>query len=218
MVATLARKEMRELAPLILLGLAIELLLASSAAGMRTGIYDNHMQGQIPFVSDGSTMNFFYVAGALACALGLWQTMLESTRETFQFLLHRPLSRDAIFGTKLVVGGVATLAVTIAPVLCYSLWAATPGAHASPFRWSMTTADWLLCLQLPLVYLGAFLTGLRPGRWFGSRVFPVAGSIGALMMVRMLAPWPWAMVAATVAAELICAWLVLGVGRTRDFS
>ena len=38
MLKALARKELRELLPLVLLGVAIELLLASSAAGIRTGI------------------------------------------------------------------------------------------------------------------------------------------------------------------------------------
>jgi hypothetical protein len=218
MLTALVRNELRELLPLVLLGAAIELLLASYATGIRTGIFDTYVGQQIPFISDEASMKFFYVAGALAFALGLWQTMLESTRETFQFLLHRPMSRNAVFGTKLLVGGLATLVVAVLPVACYSLWAAMPGTHASPFRWPMTTWAWLLCAQMPLVYLGAFLSGLRPGRWFGSRFLPLAGGLGALVMVRLLEPWPLVMLAATVAVELALAWVVLGVGRTRDFS
>jgi hypothetical protein len=163
-------------------------------------------------------MSFFYVAGALAFALGLWQTMLESTRDTFQFLLHRPMSRDAIFATKLLVGGLATLAVAIIPVACYSLWAATPGTHASPFRWSMTNWAWLACAQIPLVYLGSFLSGLRPGRWFGSRFFPLAAGIGTMLLAAMFEAWPWLILAATLAVEAMLVWVILGVGRTRDFS
>ena len=230
MFLALARKELRELLPLILLGVAIELLplillgvaiellLASSATGIRTGIYDSYQSGRIPFVSDQSTVTFFYVAGALAFAIGLWQTMLESTRETFQFLLHRPMSRDAIFGTKLLTGGLATLLVAVLPVACYSLWAATPGTHASAFRWSMTTWAWLMCARILLVYLGAFMSGLRPGRWFGSRFLPLAGSLGVLGLTEFLLPWPSLMLMAVVMVELLFVWVVLGIGRTRDFS
>jgi hypothetical protein len=221
MLKALARKEMREVLPLVLLGVAIELLLASSAVGIRTGVYDNYFSGQIPFISDESTVTFFYVAGAVGFALGLWQTMLESTRDTFQFLLHRPMARDAIFGTKMLIGVAATLLVAIVPVACYSLWAATPGTHASPFRWEMTTWAWLLCAQMPLVYLGAFLSGLRPGRWFGSRFLPLAGGISALYLLQFLqrlASWPWLALVVTLAIEALLIWVVLGVGRTRDFS
>ena len=43
---------------------------------------------------------------------------------------------------------------------------------ASPFRWSWTLPTWMVIgIMLP-VYVGAFPSGLRPARWFGTRLFP----------------------------------------------
>ena len=218
MLITLARKEFRELLPLIILGVILELYLACTATGMRLGFFEENSMGAIPFVSDQTSLLFFYASGGIALALALWQTMLESTRGTFQFLLHRPLERRAIFGTKLAVGGAACLFVAALPVLCYSLWAATPGTHASPFQWSMTAWAWQMCLQMPLVYLGAFLSGLRPGHWFGTRFLPLAASVSALTALQLISAWPWAILLACVAAEAGFVLVILSVGKSRDFS
>ena len=51
--------------------------------------------------------------------------------------------------------------------------AAAPRTHPGPFEWSMTESALRLWLILPLVYLGAFFSGLRPARWFGSRLLPL---------------------------------------------
>ncbi len=218
MLITLARKELRELLPLVILGVILELYLACTATGMRLGFFEETSVGVIPFISDETSHLFFYVSGGVAFALALWQTMLESTRGTFQFLLHRPLERKAIFGTKLAVGGAACLFVAALPVLCYSLWAATPGTHASPFEWSMTAWAWQLCLQMLLVYFGAFLSGLRPGRWFGSRFLPLAASVSALIAFQIFSAWPWVTLLACLAAEAGFVLVILDVGRSRDFS
>ena len=218
MLTALARKEVRELLPLAALGAILELYLACTAMGMRLGFFEDGSMGTIPFVSDATAVLFFYVSGATAFALGLWQTMLESSRGTFQFLLHRPLARSAILGTKLAVGIAASLAVALLPVACFSLWAATPGTHASPFYWSMTLWAWQLCVQMPLIYLGAFMSGLRPGRWFGSRFLPLAGGVAVVFALKSLDGWPWAALAGCLAAEACFVLVILDVGRTRDFS
>jgi hypothetical protein len=218
MLITLARKELRELLPLIILGALLEFYLVCTATGMRLGFFEQNSIGVIPFVSEETSQLFFYVSGGVGFALALWQTMLESTRGTFQFLLHRPLERTEIFGTKLVVGATACLFVAALPVLCYALWAAAPGTHASPFQWSMTVWAWQLCLQMPLVYFGAFLSGLRPGRWFGSRFLPLAASVAALSAFQSLSAWPWATFLACLAAEAAFVLVILNVGKSRDFS
>jgi hypothetical protein len=180
-----------------------------------------YVQGTIPFVRDVSCTLMLFVGALIAIVLGLWQTARESSGGTFPFLLHRPLDRDAIFGVKLVVGAAAYLAVIWVPLGCYALWAATPGTHASPFYWAFTTESWSLSLQLLLAYLGAFLAGLRPGRWLGSRLLPLLGTLFALALVQglpgivnSLALEGIAVVA--IAASLIVA--ILYVARTRDYS
>ena len=117
--------------------------------------------GTIPFINDTLCGYLFVVTCILAIVVGLRQTLWESSRGTFHFLLHRPARRDAIFGVKLLVGEAACLAISLLPVACYALWATAPGTHASPFAWSMSGWAWRMSFEMPVVYLGAFLSGLR---------------------------------------------------------
>ena len=57
-----------------------------------------------------------------------------------------------------------------------AVWAATPGTHASPFEWSMTVPIWIGWFAMTILYLGAFHTVVRPGRWYRSRLLPLAAS------------------------------------------
>ncbi|MEI8229252.1 MAG: hypothetical protein WCH77_13460, partial [Planctomycetota bacterium] len=39
---------------------------------------------------------------------------------------------------------------------------------------------------IPVVYLGGFLSGIRPGAWFGTRLFPLLGAgLFAVMILEM---------------------------------
>ena len=184
---------------------------------LRIGQFNN----PIPFATDSVSHLFFIVAGTAAVALGLWQTMLESSRGTFQVLLHGPVRRGAIFGAKLAVGIAVCLLVTCLPLLFYALWAATPGKHASPFHWSMTSWAWELCLQLPLLYLGAFLSGLRPARLLGSRFFPLAASLLALLAMEIVAVGlglPLVAMIPGLLLETVFVMVILYVAATRDYS
>ena len=92
-------------------------------------------------------------------------------------LLTRPVSRAFVLNVKIAVGLGVYLSTSAVPILLYAIWAATPGTHASPFLWSMTWPMWQCWLGLSAIYLGALLTGLRPGRWWGTRWWPLAGAI-----------------------------------------
>jgi hypothetical protein len=92
-------------------------------------------------------------------------------------LLHRPVSRRRIYGAKLLVGLTTCLICGLAPFLMYAFWAATPGTHASPFEWSMTKDVWVAWLWMTAIYLGAFLSGIRPAAWLGTRLAPLAAAV-----------------------------------------
>ena len=103
--------------------------------------------------------------------LGLRQTVGESIHGTWMFLLHRPVGWTRLIGVKLLVGVALYLVCGAAAILVYAWWAATPGTHASPFEWSMTVPTWKVWIVMPIVYLGgAFLSGMRPARWVGTRL------------------------------------------------
>jgi ABC-type transport system involved in multi-copper enzyme maturation permease subunit len=142
----------------------------------------------------------------------------ESVRGTWQFLLHRPAPRDEVLGAKLLTGGAATLLLAALPLLLYALWAATPGTHASPFEWRFTFPTWLQTIQLPLPYLGAYLSGLRPGRWFGTRLLPLACGMAIWFMLSVIPLSWWVALPLTLALEAVFVILILYVGSERDFS
>jgi len=144
---------------------------------------------EIPFLSQGLETIFATIGACLGIVLGLHQTLWESWRQTNLFLLHRPLPREQVFLAKLAAGGILLGTVTVAPLSAYVVWAATPGTHASPFFWGMTE-PWWRCVALSVAcYLGAFLMGLRPAAWLGSRTWPLitAGMLAFLLVIAPIA-------------------------------
>ena len=116
---------------------------------------------EIPFVGLSFVDHFGNLFAALAILLGFRQTVGESVHGTYQFLLHLPTSRRRVIGCKLAVGTVVYLVVAAVPLVCYSVWAAVPGTHASPFAWSMTLTSWQAWWSMTMLYFAAFLCGLR---------------------------------------------------------
>jgi hypothetical protein len=156
------------------------------------------------------------VAGLLALALGLRQSLGDFFGDAYLFLLHRPVSRTQVFGAKLVVGLGLYGICTALPLLLYAWWASLPGTHASPFEWSMTASIWLAWFAIGTVYLGAFLTGVRPGQWFGTRLMPLAATIGLALMITLLPIGVAVVVLLLTDAVLIHS--ILFVCETRDFA
>ncbi|MGE0535240.1 MAG: hypothetical protein AB7O68_09725 [Pirellulales bacterium] len=218
MLKTMLWKEARDLRGWFVLAVVLQLYLAGVATGLEFGPLRS-ARG-IPFMNDFVTYYFFVIAFSFAVVAGMWQTLMESLRGTYAFLLHRPAPRSQLFGVKLLVGGAATVFVTVLPLLIYSLWAATPGTHASPFFWSMSWWAWNLAAAIPLVYLGAFLSGLRPARWFGSLLFPLAGTVMFVVLMQgLLATWVWPIsVPLSLLLEAALVVVILYVAATRDYS
>ncbi len=176
-------------------------------------------RGEIPFIGTDLTPFVTNVPAIFAIVVALWQTWWESSRGTFLFLLHRPLPRSEIVAAKLLLGTALCLIVSFLPSFGYTLWAAAPGTHASPFDWSMTASTWRECLAIPGLYFGAFLSGLRPARWFVSRFFPLAAS-GAMFIFQASAPEGFAplLVGLGLAIDAYFVWVIFNVAATRDFS
>jgi ABC-type transport system involved in multi-copper enzyme maturation permease subunit len=227
MLTAMIRKEVRELLPLTVFALLVQFFLITVETGvdwqpLTSWLNSNPYRGRIiPFVSPTSCFYNFVATGVWAVTLGLWQTMWESSRGTFLLLLHRPVRRETIIGAKLLVGGLLCLLAGGLPLLCYAIWAAIPGTHASPFEWSMTGWAWQSCVVLILLYLGAFLSGLRSARWYVSRFWPVAT---ALLVVAILNTtpsstiWWWIELVFVVLVGGGLLLAILHVARSRDYS
>ena len=216
-------KELRETAWIALLGLLAHLFFVTSLmeikylpwSPVRTLDYPYAME--YPFLSDSFLVSFIFVSVCLAIVLGFRQSLRELKSGTYLFLLNRPVTRERLIGAKLLVGGGLLLACSAVPILVYAWWAATPGTHASPFEWWMTDAAWRVFLPWPLLYLGSFLSGIRPGRWIGTRLLPVPAAVLLAILVQFVPWWP----VFALAVVLLTALLVVNiffVARTRDYS
>ncbi len=149
-------------------------------------------------------------------AFGLWQTVRENTGKSFYFLLHRPMARNSVFLTKMLVGMGLLLMLTAVPTLVYACWAATPGNHASPFFWGMTVGSWQICLALPTVYLGTMLSGIRSARWFGSRLLPLIATVAVVFLICLIVD-VWLGVGILLAFDAVLIALILKLAEQRDY-
>jgi ABC-type transport system involved in multi-copper enzyme maturation permease subunit len=185
-------KELREVAPIAVIALACYLALVANLMGAKVFSFIPWMPDgthEVPFVGTEFITIYTPISCLFAVALGFRQSAIEASRGTFLFLLHRPLSRNAIVLTKMATGvGVFVVCASL-PIIAYAWWAAIPGHHASPFEWSMTLPAWAVLLTLaPWFYFGSFLSGLRPARWvFGTRLLPLAAVPVMLLLIGQLA-------------------------------
>jgi hypothetical protein len=214
-------KELREVFGIAAAALGFYLALVVSLMGGK--VFDwvpgmPHGTREVPFAAGGGFLVLFTLISAVfAVALGFRQSAWESGRGTYLFLLHLPRSRNAIFLTKLATGAGVFLVCAGLPIGVYAWWAAVPGHHAGPFEWSMTAPAWQLALLLPLLYLGAFLSGLRPSRWFGTRLLPLVASVVFVVLLNVLPWWSAGLPLAVVVSGLLVS-SVLYVARVRDYS
>ena len=216
----LALKELREVFGIAAAALGGYLALAASLMGAKVFDWFPAMPSgthEVPFTGSGFATLFTFISVAFAIALGFRQSAWESGRGTYLFLLHRPVPRDAIFLTKLATGVGVLFACAAAPILLYAGWAALPGTHPGPFAWSMTEPAWQIALLMPLLYLGAFLSGLRPARWFGTRLLPLVAAAALLVLLCMLPWWALTLPLGALLYGLLVA-NVCFVARARDYA
>lgn len=186
MIRAIALKELREVSVFAGLGLLAFLLVATAHMGLNPGWPAT--PNYYPFLGDSFRFQFGLVAVALAASIGLWQSLGDQWGGANLFLLHRPVSRRQLVGAKLALGLMAYLAVAAVPIVIYAAWARTPGSFAGPFFWSMTSETCETWAAGTAVYLGAFVAGLRPASWFGTRLAPLAAG---LIVVFPLAMFRW---------------------------
>lgn len=215
MFKAMALKEWRESRPVILLGLAFYALLLWFLVPLIAKQYPL----TIPFMGDDFRRGYSWISAGVAMILGFRQTLGESMAGTFPFLFHRPATRRWLIGMKVAVGLLSYLLFGLFPIVAYAFWASIPGIHASPFYWEMTTPSLVAWAAMTILYLGAFLSGIRPGRWFGSRLFPlVAAALAAIFAYYNSDHDIMVSLAWTFVVDLWLIVLILYVARTRDYT
>jgi hypothetical protein len=185
MVLAIVGKELRETRAFAALALGLYFIYVTRLTGKWSPLLTallgwapgmNPEPPDVPFVEGNFLPIYFFIGIALAIALGFRQSAWEPSQGTALYLLHFPVARRTIFLTKLVTGMGLLLVCTLLPILFYAAWAAMPRTHPGPFEWSMTGQALRIWQLMPLGYLGAFASGIRPARWFGSRLLPLASA------------------------------------------
>ncbi|MCA9094164.1 MAG: hypothetical protein KDA68_11795 [Planctomycetaceae bacterium] len=228
MYRTLVSKELRELRGVLLLAVAayvlvlLEFTYFSLFATINqfgstdlTRLLTRPQLEGIPFLHGQFRSYMMNVTICLALACGFRQTMWEEGYKTWPFLFHRPVPFGHIVLTKLCVGIGICLIPAGLTILAYACWAAFVRQTPAPFYWGMTIDTWRMWWSFPLLYLGAFLSGFRPARWIGTRLFPViAGGTG--VMFGTLFPTLFS-IPMVIAAAVILIGGILAVLNERDF-
>jgi hypothetical protein len=222
MLKALVFKELRETAGIVALAfLAYFTVVASEMGYYILPFVWRGGRETIPFLYEDYISWFICISVVFSTALGLWQTVVESYSGTWPFLLHLSMESRKVIAVKMAVGASVYLVVSAVPTLVYAAWAATPGTHASPFFWWMTEMVWLCWITSVVCYLGAFLAGIRPGRWIGTRLLPVpAGFLaaGLVLFLRVQFGTPsWALGVLVIVCAFFVAMILFAM-RTRDFS
>ncbi|MCH7685700.1 MAG: hypothetical protein IH899_03305 [Planctomycetes bacterium] len=171
-----------------------------------------------PFLA-GDLMQYVMLTGyGLAIALGFWQTLGESVRKTWACLYLRPLRRRTFIVIKLATGLGLLLLSTGVPILFFAFWAATPGTHAKPFEWWMTSLTWRLWFSATVFYLTAFLCGIREARWWFSRLWPAVPVMFFLLFIYEVPGMPLTGFTGILVMDGILLAAIFHSVRIRDFA
>lgn len=115
-------------------------------------------------------------------ALGFLQILPEQRKDRWAFWIHRPVSSRELFLGKVLSGTALYAMATILPLAGAFAWCAILSSSVLPFTTGMIVPGLIDALTGLCLYFAAFLTGLLPGRWYGSRDLPlVAAFVTALI-------------------------------------
>ncbi len=180
------RKELRSTAWVVALGAAAFGWILSELFGVTALTrhqFPTH-ENTFSLVQSGWLLWYGFISAAFAGSLGLAMSLNDGVRGTWAFVLFRPISRRAYIGAKLLTGGVLTLVTVAVPALVYLVWAAIPGNQPIPFDWSFAQPTAEACGWAVVVFLGGFLSGIRPASWWWSRLWPLGATV-------VLGMWWW---------------------------
>lgn len=158
-----------------------------------------------------------FVAAFLGAVVALYQTLGESVRGTWVFLMHRPMERWRIILCKLAAGAIVVLLASAAPFI-FALWRTRPDASPAPFYWWMTIPVWRHILAASIVYLGAFVSGMRPARSYGTKYWPLVAAIVVTFFLGIREPEFGAGLIVILVADALLLAALFDATRSRDYA
>jgi hypothetical protein len=174
MLKSLVWKEFRELLPMCATAVAAQLILF--------GYVVNVWRMDRPRDAFAVWPLLYIIVLLLGVAVGIWQNVRDDNQGTFQFLLHRPVKRSLVFVVRLLVGVGVCLIFALAPLVCFTAWLQGIASIRETPNWEPLRG---LCVGIWPLYAGAFLSVLRPGRWYGSRFLPLFAGIFLFIVIQI---------------------------------
>ena len=214
MFRAIVRKELRQLS----------IVLAASAAAtiIAACIYAAAFQGGIPFLNPHPVQYYAMAVGLVAVGIGLTQAY-EFEQRSSLFLLHLPIQRRDLVLSKIKIGIGCLLIICTVPILFVAILCSFQ-LVAAPFFWSMTGDVWLLIATATVIYLGAFLSGIRPAKWYGTRLLPIAGAAALAISIHLvqlvhIAPHWWIFgLALLVGIDWLLMETIAFIADSRDYA
>lgn len=133
--------------------------------------------------SNNFPLPFTILAPILATALGFLQSMRELRRDQWAFLVHRPVGRGQIFAGKVLAGLLLYGLATMVPLLLRGWWLSVPGRLPGPFFWQLLLPAIASVLAGTPFYFAAFVTAMRPARWYGSRALGLPAAVLCSLLI-----------------------------------
>ena len=167
------RKELRDAVRWLPLGTI--LLTVMLCYGLRQqGFYQN-LAGQLYF--------FAWICSALFGFLLSLLTFLPEERDAARaFLVHRSISLDRIFRTRVAVGLLVYGVSMMLPLVCVAIYLANIGpmyAPVSPLQVFPASVAVVFCAGF---YFAGIIVSCRPSYWLGTRLVPIVGAFATAIM------------------------------------
>ncbi len=177
MIRSLVIKEFWDLRGVIALGVVFHALLLANLLGMASYEWlPMREPSELPFPSSFPLHLSIYTI-FFAGLTGLVQALSDGRGQRWLFVLPMPMRTENWILGKMAFGLGVWAVLGIGTFLLGILIVSTPGVFPAPFEWWMTRTGWYYLALAPFVYLGGFLSGIRPGSWFGTRLLPLLGSV-----------------------------------------
>jgi hypothetical protein len=160
-----------------------------------------------------------FVAPLAGLLLGVAQTLFETLPDNWAFVVHRPVSRRAVFAAKCAAGLVLLYGALALPCLLAAAWAARPGNLAMPFQARMVLPMLADVLLAGCFYFAGMVLTLRQARWSGSRLLPLGLAIACHQAVTRFVPefsQAVALILAVQGVAAVAAWGVFASAGAAD--
>lgn len=180
MIRSLVIKEFWDLRGVIAFGVVIHALLLANLLGMPSYEWLPMREAQeLPFTNSFPLYLAVYTI-FFAGLMGVVQALSDARGQRWLFVLPMPVRTENWMLGKLVFGLGVWALLGVGTYLLGILIVSTPGVFPAPFEWWMTRTGWTYLAMAPFVYLAGFLSGIRPGSWFGTRLLPLLGSLALI--------------------------------------